>query len=126
MHPTTLRFAFLTAATLAACAEQQPTPSSDARMAQRTCTVLRIEEMERESDNMTDSVFLMLVFRPGSAGAAHDKHEDHAEHGAAPVSMQVQMQRERVEDLRAQLQANPDLMCQPEPGRSNLYRLQLP
>lgn len=89
-------------------------------MAQRTCTVLRMEESERESDNKTDSVFLTLVFRPG-AKAEHDGHEEGA---SKPISMQVQVHRERVHDLRAQLQANPELMCQPEPGTG--YRLHLP
>jgi len=116
--------------TLSGCAaEQRPTPSADARMAQQTCTVLRMEEQQRESDNRTDSVFLMLVFRPGASAGheGHDAHDGHEEHGAKPVSMQVQVQRERVDDLRAQLQANPELMCEPEPGTgSSLYRLRLP
>jgi hypothetical protein len=126
MQLTRLPIALCCVTTLFGCAAEQSVPSSDARMAQRTCTVLRMEELQRESDNQTDSVFLMFVFRPG-ASAGHREHAGHEEHGAQPISMQVQVQRERVDDLRAQLQANPELMCEPEPGTgTSLYRLRLP
>jgi len=58
-----------------------------------------------------------LVYRPPSNGQADEQ---------APVSAQVRVQRNRVDDLQAQLQARPDLVCEPEPGAPGGYRAILP
>jgi hypothetical protein len=118
MKPAITTLALPCLAVLVACAGEQP-PSEDARMVQQTCTVTRVEQVERESDSRTDSTFLMLVFRPNARGG-------HDEQTSQPVSVQVQVRRERVQDVQAKLKANPELVCQPEPGTRSAYRLQLP
>ena len=96
-----------------ACASSEK-PHSESPSAPR-CTFVRMELDERHAQEDSDSVSLMLVYTPPGAG-----HED------APVSATMRVQRNRVDDIAAQLRTKPELICEPEPGAPGGYRALLP
>lgn len=107
-----LVLALLPAACACASAEK---PRSQSPSSQPRCTFVRMELDQRQAAEDSDSVSLMLVYTPPGAG-----HED------APVSTAVRVQRNRVDDIAAQLRTHPELICEPEPGAPGGYRALLP
>lgn len=82
-----------------------------------TCSVLRMEHSEREmlvTGNPVNSTSVVLVFRPPGEG-----HE-------AELSTKVEVQRELVQDLRARLETQPEVICEPDPAAPGGYRLSMP
>lgn len=99
-----------------ACASSAPRKAEHAPSSPR-CPLVGIEQVTSESDAPSDSVALVVSYRPPG------RPEASAE---GPVSMRVRVQRNRVDDLQAQLATQPDLLCEPEPGAPGGYRAFLP
>jgi hypothetical protein len=108
-HTVSLLFALIAVG----CAASQP-PRSESPSSPR-CTFVRMELDERQAQEDSDSVSLMLVYTPPGAG-----RED------VPVSAAMRVQRNRVDDIAAHLRSNPELICEPEPGAPGGYRALLP
>lgn len=108
-----LRPALLLSLLATACATSDPPPSQSPSSPR--CTFVRMELDERQAAEDSDSVSLMLVYTPPGAG-----------HDAPPVSAAMRVQRNRVDDLAAQLRSRPELICEPEPGAPGGYRALLP
>jgi hypothetical protein len=106
-------FALLCASGALACAASDK-PRSQSPSSPR-CTFVRMELDERQAQEDSDSVSLMLVYTPPGAGRE-----------GAPVSTAMRVQRNRVDDIAAQLRTNPELICEPEPGAPGGYRALLP
>jgi len=109
------RHALLLAWLLAACAGATPGPSEPGA-GPATCRLVRVDQVTRESDQDADSLVLTAVYSPPGATA-----EDQG-----GIEVEVQAVREREDDVRARLQANPEPLCRPEPGAPGGYRVQLP
>jgi hypothetical protein len=99
-------------ATLACASAEKPRSASPSSP---RCAFVRMELDERAALEDSDSVSLMLVYTPPGAG-----RED------APVSAAMRVQRNRVDDIAAQLRTKPELICEPEAGAPGGYRALLP
>lgn len=97
---------------LAGCASAPAPPTASAQSGPDTCTLVRVEQSRVESDGPHDALLLKAVYTPG--------------HRSAPVEVEVEVRRERANDLRAQLEAEPELMCEPDPAARGGYAVQLP
>lgn len=75
-----------------------------------------MEYEERDTEHLpTSSAAIVLVYRPP---AEHTR--------AAPLTAKIQVRREQVDDLRARLENQPALICEPDPSEPGGYRLTLP
>ncbi|MDD9940845.1 MAG: hypothetical protein OXU20_07265 [Myxococcales bacterium] len=97
-----------------ACGAATPRPTVPAHAGR--CHFLRIEQTESHRDVGADSVALTLVITP--PGQASSRPTD-------PVSAKVVVRKERAVGLQAELEAQPHLLCEPEPGSLD-YRVTLP
>ena len=103
-------------ALLGACGAATPRSEAPERHL-GSCSLLRIEHVEREGETLypVNSALVMLEFRPpGPAGQS------------SSVSTKVQIRREVEEDLRARLDTEPELICEPDPTAPGGYRLTFP
>ena len=101
---------------LGACAAPPPPPAAVPATGGR-CRFLRIEEADINRNVGADSVALTLVITP--PGQTPEDTTD-------PVSAKVVVHKERAVGLQAELEAEPHLLCEPEPGSPMTYRVQLP
>lgn len=83
-----------------------------------TCSVLRMEHVETESQvgYPINSTMLLLTFTPPAPGDSSS---------SGHLSTKVRVQRELVSDLRARLDTDPEVICTPDPKAPGGYQLNL-
>jgi hypothetical protein len=116
------RFALLTLLTAACASAPAPAPSATAANQNSPypgpCSFVELQAVERPSpgrgagpDNLgIDTVELVATYRPGGGDTARRGEQPR------PVSYAFRVQKERVDDLRAHLQQQPEILCEGESG----------
>lgn len=100
-----------------ACAAATP-PVGRRTAVPSACAIVRMESVEQESDKLpVHSTSLVLVYRPP---------DTYGNKSQSPVSTKIEVRQERVADLKARLQARPEVICEPDPNAPGGYRLSLP
>lgn len=104
MSSCTFRCAFMLA--LAACGVSQETPPP-AYPADRgaVCSYVGLEAESRPAHDTLDAISLIAVYRLS---------EPNVPPPSEPIELKFLVQRSRVDDLRGQLEAKPDVICRPD------------
>ena len=112
MSSCKLRYSFLIA--FAACGvSKEGAPPAYPSDRGAVCSYVGLEAESRPAHDTLDAVSLVAVYR---------LDEPNAPPPSAPIELKFLVQRSRVNDLRGQLEAHPEVVCRPD--RDAHYRVE--
>jgi hypothetical protein len=98
----------------AACASQEtPPPAYPSRGP--VCSYVGIEASSAPAHDTVDAVSLIAVYR---------LRDSHSPPPSTPIELKFLVQRSRINELQGQLEAHPEVVCQPD--QNSKYRVEAP